>query len=126
MKRNMDLIRTILFAIEELPADAVTDNLDLKTDRPPAEVVEHVRLLIDSGLVYGTMHRAAKKGAFFYVRGLTNEGHDRVQEIRDDTIWNKAKDLAKESGRDMTIETMKLFVGLAIQWGKSQLGLAGG
>lgn len=108
MKRDWDTIRDVLTKLEELPGPA--DVLDLSkfpTDRA-AEISYHVELLIDAGLVEGEMSRNLDSGpADFYAERLTWDGHEFLDSVRSDTVWNKTKKSFIANGISMTFDTIK-------------------
>lgn len=44
---------------------------------------------------------------FFSVGGLTWEGADYLDKVRDDSVWAKTKNLAAEKGVPLVVETVK-------------------
>lgn len=38
---------------------------------------------------------------------MTWDGHEFLDKIREDTVWNKTKDLIKEKGLPMALEVVK-------------------
>lgn len=44
---------------------------------------------------------------FFSVGGLTWEGADYLDKVRDDSVWAKTKDLAAGKGVPLVVETVK-------------------
>lgn len=42
------------------------------------------------------------------------EGHDLLETIRTDTIWNKIKNISKDKGVELTFDTIKRFSILAL------------
>lgn len=44
---------------------------------------------------------------FFSVSGLTWEGADYLDKVRDDSVWAKTKNLAAEKGVPLVVETVK-------------------
>lgn len=112
MKRNMDLVRLLLMRSEG-DADAATACEKFGVD----ERAYHVQLLIDAGLVEGFVRRD-QKGAFTgaVVSRLTWAGHDFLQSVRDDTLWNKAKKHVLKPGASWTFDILK-------EWAKNELKL---
>jgi len=107
MTRDMELIRKILFTIEEQYVDVVLYNLevegyDMKT------VAYHCNLLHQEGLIkaYGSQNADDELNSFG-VGALTWEGHDYLDKIRSDTVWNKTKAVAKDKGLPLVIETIR-------------------
>lgn len=119
MKRDLDLIRKMLLAVEEAPSGWAPD---LKFEGfADAQVNYHAYLLIDAGLARGadvTTH--GSEGPEAILQSLTWEGHEFVEAARDETRWQKAKGLVAEKGGGITLDVLKaLLVSLA----KSALGL---
>jgi hypothetical protein len=100
MKRDMDLLRAImLFAEEQVPAARFKscEPPDFQSKFPALDrdtLCEHIRLLEETQYL--------KKVAWSYdgaaLSGLTMVGFDYLDTIRDDEIWRKAKDGAREAG----------------------------
>jgi repressor of nif and glnA expression len=108
MKRDMDLARKILKLIED---DADPNNFtDL--DLEPLEgqgynheqIAYHVRLLHEAELVDA---KSTNQGVSYKVRSLTWEGHDFLEASRDDTIWEKAKNIVLKKTGGIAFETLK-------------------
>jgi hypothetical protein len=91
MKRDMELIRKILIKVEESDRDPL-DYVPLEIEGYDQSTVSyHIWLLVDAGLVEGV---DCTSDAIFrwHAQRLTWDGHDFLQSIRDDTIWNKVKE----------------------------------
>ena len=86
MTRDPDLLRNIVFDVEACDQGEVWSSKpsDRHNER---EVVAHVKLLEDRGLVEaryaGDDHCAVLR--------LTDAGHDFADAVRDDSIWKKVK-----------------------------------
>ena len=91
MKRDMELCREILFALEEQYVDTAIVNLKV-AGHGMKEVAYHCKLLYEAGFVasynpkYGSNTLLA-----FSVGGMTWDGHEFLDKIREDTVWNKTK-----------------------------------
>ncbi|KXL53691.1 hypothetical protein CLNEO_09170 [Anaerotignum neopropionicum] len=111
MKRDMDLIRKILFKIEEeFPAGQLLlhciniEGYDMET------VADHCQLMYESGLINDYRPTRGGKGAsvlFYSIGNLTNEGYDLLDKIREDTIWNNTKTTITEKGLPLVIDVIK-------------------
>ena len=109
MQRDMDLIRKILFVIEGkyvdtwLPgSDVQIDGYDMKT------IAYHCALLHDAGLIYDYKAQYAGDGlCFFGVGRLTWEGHELLDKIKSDTVWNKTKETIKSKGIPLVLDAVK-------------------
>ena len=110
MKRNWDTIRELLTKVEEctLPTEMV--RLSNFPSERSAEVSYHMALLIEAGLVNG--HISQERGAAardFIAQRLTWEGHEFLDGIRSDTVWQKTKKTFTEQGVSMTFDLVKAF-----------------
>lgn len=110
MKRDMDLCRKILFAIEE--QYVCTSIYNLKIDGyTTEEVAYHCKLLYEAGLIKDcVVKHASNRIISFGVSRLTWEGHDFLDKIREDTLWNKTKGFIKDKTLPMTLDVIKEIV----------------
>lgn len=109
MERNFDTIRELLTRVETctLPAEMVRLS-DFPEERR-AEVSYHMALLIEAGLVKGQMSQTIGPGVKdFIAQRLTWPGHEFLDTIRSDNVWNKTKKKFGEAGMSMTIELVKV------------------
>lgn len=90
MKRNLDLIRSLLLKIEE--SEKGLDSLETAlTGYTQDQIDYHLGMLIDAGYVNATcMHTLARK--HFYANGLSMQGHDYLDSVRDEGIWKQVKE----------------------------------
>lgn len=108
MKRNWDTIRELLAKVEEctLPVEIVRLG-DFPADRA-AEISYHMALLIEAGLVKGQMVKTiGPEVKDFIADKLTWNGHEFLDSIRSDTVWQKTKKLFAEQGISMTLDLVK-------------------
>ena len=107
MKRDMELCRKILFAIEEQYVDTALHNLQIP-EQTMEQVAYHCKILKEAGLItnYKALF-ASNHIVGFGVGSLTWEGHDFLDKIREDTIWNKTKGLIKGKALPMTLDVIK-------------------
>lgn len=107
MKRDMDLIRELLLRIEAVPAGAIAawemSGPELRVDgKALNEVRGHMDMLIDAGFV----DQAAGYDYGYVVRGLTWQGHDFLDSVRDPEIWERTKKAAAGAG-GFTVELLR-------------------
>lgn len=109
MKRDMDLCRKILFAIEEQYVDVAL--YDLKIDgHSMEEVAYHCKILHDAGLIFDYKGQYAGNHIYsFGVGALTWEGHDFLDEIRKDNDWGNILKIIKEKGLPPILYVVKLI-----------------
>lgn len=108
MKRDMELIRKLMFKIEE---DYTGEHLWAPTiDGYDKNVVaEHCKLLYDYGFLdeYKPIGADHAPVITFLVGNLTWEGYDFLEKIRQDTVWNKTKDVITQKGLPMILDVVK-------------------
>ncbi len=100
MQRDMELIRKILFVIEEKYIDIwlssdeiIIEGYDMKT------IGYHCSILYDAGLVNDYKGQYGDNELLFFGVGrLTWIGHELLDKIRSDTIWDKTKETIKTKG----------------------------
>jgi hypothetical protein len=95
----MDLTRELLLKIE---ADerlngmrwirySSSEELGIK-HRSVEEIGYHLKMLIEAGFLTGKTNLTE---AMPFIKNITWQGHELLDDIRDDTIWGKAKERAK-------------------------------
>ena len=121
MKRNYDLIRDILVAVEQrADGDHV---IALKTqdftDRFPAiipvELNEHIQMLAEHGFIDAEPHQLG-----WFILRLTWSGHDFIEQSREATVWAKVKHFAGHLNLDAFASVLKEN---AVAYAKSCAGL---
>ena len=108
MKRNWDTIRELLAKVEEctLPTDIV--QLEHFSAERAAEISYHMALLIEAGLVSGQMvNTMGPEVKDFIAQQLTWNGHEFLDSIRNDTVWQKTKKMFIEQGLSMSFDLIK-------------------
>lgn len=119
MKRDWDVIRKMVLAIEEAPG-FVPDNLSFEgyTD---AQVGYHAYLLMDAGLARGQeVTSDGSEAPEAMLVNLTWEGHEFAEAARDETRWEKAMGIVTEKGGAITIDVLKNLLSSLM---KAALGL---
>lgn len=107
MKRDFDLVRKILCAVEEAAPGQIIDGFTLD-EFSPQEIGEHLLLMQDAGLIDAEVKRTRAPGRpfLFVVRGLTWKGHDFLDAARDDTIWRLAKERILKPAGSATFDVL--------------------
>jgi hypothetical protein len=120
MKRDMELVRKLLFKIEETRftgrlANPVIEGYDEDT------VDHHVYLMMQAGLVHAFEDNTMGGGPFrrAHARELTWEGHDALEVLRSDTVWEKTKAVVTKAGG----ASIPMLLEVATKFAKKQLGL---
>lgn len=121
MKRDFDLIRSILIDIEKMPAGTQRDEFTFP-GYDDAMIYQHIGLLIEADLVKGEFMLECGLGhSGALVSDLTWAGHDFLDAMKDDNLWTKAKEHVIKPGASFTFD-------LLLEWlkakAKEKIGLS--
>lgn len=101
MKRDMDLIRKILLELEK--KESITSWTTITIDGYRDDQVNyHIGLLDEAGFIEAERYLDGQ----YMVRNLTWEGHEFLENAKNDTIWTKAKEFIKEKGGSVSLGIM--------------------
>ncbi|MFZ6765305.1 DUF2513 domain-containing protein [Pseudoroseomonas sp. WGS1072] len=125
MKRDMDLVRDILLKVEGSGAycDLMQEMLPQDSNGSyPQELFEkhlyHAMLLEQAGFIKGSADSSG-----YMIEGITWQGHEFLDAIRDPEMWRKTKAGAKEIGSAGVGILWEIAKGYAKQMAKDKLGL---
>ncbi|MGC2776352.1 MAG: DUF2513 domain-containing protein [Bradyrhizobium sp.] len=103
MRRSMDLIRSIMLRLEELPIEMgdvvsiVVGDKELEgIEATDAEMLHHLELIRDEGFLDCPREAQPMDGIAYM--GLTWRGHDFTDSIRNEDVWSKTKGFAGKAG----------------------------
>jgi len=101
MKRDLDLIRRILLALEDEKPDSLTgENQEL--------VSYHIQLLLDAEYVQGmVIWDRETKPQGYVVQRITMSGYDYLDSVRDLKVWKETKSLLEKVGGSAALEVVK-------------------
>lgn len=117
MKRDWDVIRNLLVEIEE---QTYSDNYDLHLDNDaePRQLdilqIEMADLLLSKGFLTGDRAAYSDGSLGLYNLKLTWDGHELLDTLRDATVWNRIKEISRDKGVDITFESLKIMLSLAL------------
>jgi len=98
----MDIVRELLFLLEEKQATGIILHPDVVLPgRSSNAVGYHLQLLAQAGLVDAEIERSrSTPGRIILVHpfGLTWEGHELLDSIRDPEVWRRTKQGAAKAG----------------------------
>lgn len=107
MKRDWDIIRDILLKLEDLEPSVVLEPKDFPSDKI-SEYAYNANLLLEAGLVHGGTDGTLMADLnHFWLSRLTWDGHELLDAIRDDSIWNRTKNRFASEGISMTFDLVK-------------------
>ncbi|MCZ6758376.1 MAG: DUF2513 domain-containing protein [Bacteroidetes bacterium] len=120
MERNWETIREILFAAESIEPDKTLTLSDFSLDRAH-EISYQILILQEAGYIDALISKTLARGPRnFHLHRLTWPGHELLDAIRDESIWDKTKSTISSKGVSMTFE---LVMSVAAQLAKQALGL---
>jgi hypothetical protein len=108
MKRDMDLARSILIALDDAPFDGNPVRITIP-DCASDVFAYHVMLLHQAGLIHA-FDFSSEDFADWRPAYLTWEGHEFLEAAKDDTRWNHAKNYLKENGGPMVFSILKTLL----------------
>jgi hypothetical protein len=113
MKRDMDLVRAILIEIEKF-GTVQQYTLDIE-GYEEQNVAYHVMLLKEASFILAAVAETSDRIIAYPIR-LTWQGHEFLDNARDETRWNEAKKIAGQKGGSMAFDVIKgVLVQLALQ-----------
>lgn len=97
MKRDIDLVRNILVALEDYESPSGLVELEIAGHGQP-EINYHLTIMVEAGLLYGQeySHDSVSDTLWMYVR-LTWQGHEFLDAARDDSRWAEVSAAAKDA-----------------------------
>lgn len=100
MKLNYDCIRYILLTIEESDSDRILASNLANNEFDAKTILYHIECLLDVNYLdvskpIQTLDTTYKD---YFIYRITMQGHQFLDSIRDNNIWNKTKTTAKEVG----------------------------
>ena len=118
MKRDMELVRELLLEVEKQEPNTIKQEVEYEDDKwTGEEVMGHLNLLNNRNLIAGTV---IAEEYCIALEGLTWEGHDFLDSIRDEGVWKKVKSKLATVGGGATLEIVKT---LGVKYAKEKLGL---
>ena len=107
MQRDMDLVREILFYVEEnyvAGGPEIPVFIDGYSD---SVIYEHCILMKNDGLIGRILDTSSLESKSCNVGNLTSEGFALLDKVRTDTVWNKTKSVISEKGLPLVTGTIK-------------------
>jgi hypothetical protein len=101
MKRDMDLIRSILLNVES------DGKLGVPSGYTNEEIADHAQQLVEEGLVEGVIQRNREGISGAAIIRLTSKGHDFVDATRNPSLWIKTKAYVTKNLPGWTLSVFK-------------------
>ena len=108
MKRDLDLVRSILIYVENAGGEVDAD--DMATERWPIETVAyHVRLMAHHGLVDVSQDFRDMNGDTIElaVAGITWDGQDYLDSLREPKVWDRVKKTLASTVGSTTLDVVR-------------------
>ena len=114
MTRDWNLIRKILIRMEEEPGSRYELRAGDWPDYDVDVVNYHLNLMIEAKLIGGQCQVRRTTTVLCVVREITWKGHELLDTIRKDTIWNRIKQAAIDKGVDLTFDLIPVLFKAAV------------
>jgi len=114
MKRDMELIRKLVLALEDAPTGYAPDNLNIE-GYASDQIGYHAYLMIDAGLATGKkdVGEFGSTSPEAMLTNLTWAGHEFAEAARDESRWKNAMSVVREKGGSVTISVLtQILTGL--------------
>lgn len=120
MKRNLELIRHILITIESSSKTRICIEDFETAEYDAATISYHINLLLDCDYVDASKIPVCRcPYDTFVVHRLTSQGHDYLDSVRDEHIWEQTKKQIGKVTSSVSLDVIKAVSG------KIVLGLLG-
>lgn len=120
MKRDMNLVRQILLALEQAKTyDSPLENL---IDEEPRYLINyHVLIMTEGNLIESIeIDQTFNSPGYFIPTRLTGEGHEFLEASRDENIWKRALSQIESKGGSLSLDRLK---GLLLFLAKDKRGI---
>ena len=121
MKRDIELIRKLLFYFEEKPDDHIEEcpPIDGFSD---IEIKYHLLLMDEAGFLRceREITQSSSRVIKVYPFSLTWKGHEFLETAKNTTIWNRAKNMCLDKSGSLSFEVLKA---LLLNLAKESVGL---
>ena len=121
MKRDMELIRELMLAIESRDGDFNYESVEAIGYEEP-QIEYHLELLIEEKLVIGQVQRM-KEGfsPIILVEKLSWSGHEFLDNARNESVWKETAKIVKEKGGSVAVAVLTQILASVA---KQQFGLS--
>lgn len=110
MKRDLDLVRAILIAVEdhEEQRGIFLSKLESQLDWEQSGIVYHVEIMEEAGLLLAKINKdEAGQTVLVYVQRLTWKGHEFLDAARNQDVWEKLKEATASKSLSLAAEVLQ-------------------
>lgn len=119
MKRDMELVRAILLALEARDHFSPSTAIEIE-GYEEHEVGYHSLLILEAGLAEGDETTTRGSGPTALLIRPTWEGHEFLDAAREPSVWGQAKDVVRKAGG----ASLGIWVAVLTDLVKRRVGLA--
>lgn len=113
MKRDLDLVRKILFVIEENEDATGRSLIAVRIEGyPEKQIFYHLKLLDEAGLIEAVDFSGGTQ-LRWEAQSLTWDGHEFLDSARSETLWKEAKKQMKNIGSSSFQVLLQILLKLA-------------
>ena len=107
MKRDMDLVRKILLEVEKAEHDLDISRFSYLNENKDV-INYHLEMLIERGFIKGKLHKEWGGNVVCgTIEGLTWEGQDFLEVVRDEGVWMRAKQTISKTVGTTSLDVLK-------------------
>lgn len=128
MRLNSDCVRDILLTIEsecdfhnEMNYEKEEKTLQQLSKYSHEEIIYHIRQCELSKLILGVTY--CDGGSSIFISDLSPEGHKFLANIREETVWNGVKSIAKKVGSTSLPALTQIASNVVTELIKAQFGI---
>lgn len=125
MKRDWDVIREVLIEVEGLSeADRNQFAYGVGDEHAGADPSKSAQALLlwRSGFIEA-IDAGTMAGPAILSPELTWQGHDLLDTLRSKAVWERIKKTSRDSGIELTFDTVKMLGKAAVKWVAAQAGI---
>jgi Hypothetical protein (DUF2513) len=120
MKRDMELIRELMLAIDSRDDNEYwAGDLEVSGDRNIDQINYHLQLLIDAGFIEAKVARD-NDGISITIDRMSWDGHEFLDNARNESVWKDTMKIVAEKGGSVAVG---LLTQLLTSVAKQHLGL---
>jgi len=118
MKRNWDVIREVLIEVESLGFNERSSfdySLSYRETEENTSKAEHALLLWKAGLITA-VDAGSMDGPAILAPELTWQGHELLEIMRSNPVWDRIKSVASDKGLELSFEAILALGKSAVAW----------
>lgn len=118
MKRNWDVIREVLIEVESLGFNERSSfdySLSYRETEENTSKAEHALLLWKAGLITA-VDAGSMDGPAILAPELTWQGHELLEIMRSNPVWDRIKSVASDKGLELSFEAILALGKAAVAW----------